>query len=171
MKWVLESEYRPSDPFYTDHSSSDPSFHRPLPYRLLLKLHILCTFPCTFISKRKRKHVHTTHVDLNEGINLMTTLMKELMTQSRPAVKWVIHPPVYVLIYSTYLCTAIFNKKESNKRCSLLLLEISRCWAARQGAARGGVVHAGVGPGWYFPNKQTSRISLWLFCKLLFLTQ
>ena len=44
-------------------------FHRPLPYWLLFKLHLLCTFPCTFTSKLKREHVRTTHVDLNEGIN------------------------------------------------------------------------------------------------------
>ena len=62
-------KYGSTDQNSTDHFQCDHSNYRPLLYRLLLKLHILCSYRCTFISKLKKETGFTTHVDFIEGIN------------------------------------------------------------------------------------------------------
>ena len=85
-------EYRPSDPFSTDPSPSDPSFHRPQPFRLLLKLHILCNsymFPAHLsVNLKEYKSALFTPTLLKEFITTLMTEMRVLMTQPRLAVKW-----------------------------------------------------------------------------------
>ena len=111
-KYEIEYLYGPSDPYSTHPFQCDPSFYQPVPYRLLLKWHILCTFPCAFIIKLKRKHVRTTHIDFNEGINdYLISKLLELVCRQK-----------YSGREMNYQTTSESNRKESNKRCSLLLL-------------------------------------------------